>query len=192
MDDALVAVGRARACGARGAAWYSPATCRAPLVRQKREEGGGDFGRRMWRAGGVETTGMSPSCQRARRARRCSAPGGCGKHAQRMGAAPPPAAAPPRTGGWAIEACAGSSAGRRRQAPRPRARCSDRYLSAPFMNEFGAEAGACGVVLRNCVPSCVLVCQDRGSAGRCLDRASCPRVGVRVRGWNRRHGHLIR
>jgi len=29
-----------------------------------------------------------------------------------MGAVPPPAAVLPRTGGWAVEACAGSSAGR--------------------------------------------------------------------------------
>ena len=49
---ALAAHGRAGACGARGAARPSPVLWRAPMVRQKREEGGGDLGRRMWRAGG--------------------------------------------------------------------------------------------------------------------------------------------
>ena len=134
------------------------------------EERGGRW--RPWsadvesRGEGAETTGTSPSRQRApfplpRRARRLqraratdgrSAAGGGGATAnRRLGdrGVLRPAARP-----------AGADGGHRGREPR--ARCSYRYLSAPLMIEFGVAAGVCGVVLCCCVlslvPSCLLVC----------------------------------
>ena len=131
---ALAAHGRAGACGARGAARPSPALWRAPMVRQKREEGGGDLGRRMWRAGGRarRRLGRRRLVNEPRSPCR-GAPGGCSAHARRMVAPPPAAAAPPRTGGWAIEACAGRQLGR----PGPTAG------TAAASRERGAVTGTC-------------------------------------------------